>query len=223
MVELIEKTKEEISINDRATLKHMISNSQLGAKSTGIPWFQPSAHRIILHIVNEKDIPELLTINKLTNEEGDWPIVCQRAQGNPCLSCLGFIKILPSVKDERIKANLIREGNNNIIAVSRIKKYRGETFCVKLQFSGHTRPPTVIYDGYDKIVHPYIPPAYLLLCHKCGKGGHKIDQCKSRLPKYPICSQEHERKDCLKTSRKCPNCEGDQNHSPTYHKCPYLS
>ena len=71
-----------------------------------------------------------------------------------------------------------------------------------------------------KLVHPYIPPAHLLLCHRCGKGGHKTDQCKSHVPKCPICSKEHERKDCTKESRKCPNC--DQNHSATYHKCSYL-
>ena len=52
IIELIGRTKEEITINDEATLKHMLRNSQLRKKSTGIPRFLKSTHRIILHIID---------------------------------------------------------------------------------------------------------------------------------------------------------------------------
>ena len=140
---MIDKSKDEQLIHDKATINYMIQNSPLGAKSTGIPRFQTTSHKIVLQIIDNDDIPELLLLNKLTNEEGDWPIVCYRAQNNPALSSLGVIRgIPPEVKENRIKANLIREGAH-ILSVTRIKNYRGDTYTVKIQFVGTTIPETV--------------------------------------------------------------------------------
>ena len=217
---MIDKSKDEQLIHDKATINYMIQNSPLGAKSTGIPRFQTTSHKIVLQIIDNDDIPELLLLNKLTNEEGDWPIVCYRAQNNPALSSLGVIRgIPPEVKENRIKANLIREGAH-ILSVTRIKNYRGDTYTVKIQFVGTTIPETVKYNGNDKTVFPYLPPANRLLCLRCGKGRHKIVNCKTRNLKCPICSQPHERRECPKTDKKCPNCEGP--HTANYHLCPYL-
>lgn len=221
VIELVGISKTENLINDKATLRYMINSSPIGLKSSGDMRFQPATHKIILHITNSDDIEELLKIVLLTNEEEDWPIVCRRAQVNQGLSCLGVIKgIHPSVKPERVKTNLRREGVD-VIEATRITNYRGNTFCIKLKFHGSKKTHTVIYDGYDKVIHPFIPPTNTLLCHKCGKGGHRALNCNTSATKCPICSStNHERADFPKDTKKCPNC--GEGHTANYHKCPYL-
>ena len=139
------------------------------------------------------------------------------------MSCIGVIKgIHPSISDNSVKASLRREGADITLA-SRIENYRGKTFCIKLTFNGNSKPLTVSYNGFDKMIHPFIPPSSTLLCHKCGRGGHRIVDCNARTKRCPICSEEHERKECTnkaESERKCPNCQ--QNHTANYHKCPYL-
>ena len=171
IVELINNSVTAKLIEDRATLRHLLNSSLLGEKSTGIYRYQTLKNRIILHITDTKDIPDLLKTENLEdeNENERWPIKCSRAQNNPGLSCLGVIKGIPtSVDPIRVKSNLIREGTN-VIGTSRItRRYREETIttrCIKIEFYGHTKPDVVKYAGYDKKVHPYIPPIYTLLCH----------------------------------------------------------
>ena len=201
IVEFVGKSKTEELINDRATIRHLINKSPLGPKSSGGIRFQPSANKIILHINNPEHIEELLNLNKLTDEEGDWPIICHRAQVNQGLSCIGVIKgIHPSIKAERVKATLLREGGK-IIEVTRIVNQRGNTFCIKIKFQGMKKPPTVKYDGYDKFVHPFIPPSNTLLCRKCGKGSHRAIECNTKILKCPICSNNHDRVGCPKLSQ----------------------
>ena len=225
IIELIKESITEKVIEDRATLRHLLNKSQLGIKSTGIHRYQTARNRIILHIVEVNDIPELLKIEKLEDENESWPIKCYRAQNNPGLSCLGVLKGIPvSIDPIKVKTNLSREGTN-VIKTSRITRKVGEdiinTRCIKVEFYGHTKPDTVPYAGFNKKVHPYIPPTYTLLCHRCGKGGHKADQCKAR---YKVCtiwaSTEHTRDTCPKTSRRCSNCKNE--HTANYYKCPYL-
>ena len=67
IVELIEASRSEDLINDRATIRHLINNSPLGPKSLGGIRFLPSAHKIVLHIINNEDIEGLLKLDKLSN------------------------------------------------------------------------------------------------------------------------------------------------------------
>ena len=62
IVELINKSISTKLIEDRATLRHLLNNSQLGKKSTGIYRYQTIKTRIILHILEVKDIPDLLKL-----------------------------------------------------------------------------------------------------------------------------------------------------------------
>lgn len=225
ILEFIDKSKEEGIIHDRDTVRYMLDNSPFGTTYSGRPVFQFSTHSLKLFINDSREIHELLKIDKLSNEEGDWPVKCRVPIGMPGVQNIGVLKnVHPQVKVERVKTSLLRNGEQ-VIDVARIENRFGPTWVVKITFENNV-PEQVYYDGQYRYVDVYRPPQRTLMCNNCSKPGHKADDCNSR-PRCPQCSQGHGQKNCplLKgpinnALKKCPNCPG--NHSAKYGNCPFF-
>ena len=76
IIEIINDSKDSQLIHDRATLNYMLRNSPLGQKSSGIPRFLTTKHKIIIHIVNKEEVAALLNTETLNNDGVEWPIKC---------------------------------------------------------------------------------------------------------------------------------------------------
>ena len=181
VVEFVDKSKEENLIHDKGTVKLLLINSPIWEKSTKFSKFLLSAHKVVLHIIEPDDVTDLLGITQLNNAEGAWPIQCYRPVTTPGLFCFGVLKgFTLTVRTDRIKANLITSGVKNIVVVTRIENRKGPTTAIKIKFNGTAPPSSVNYVGDSRMVHPYFPPNHKLLCHRCGRGGHKYIYCRSK-------------------------------------------
>ena len=80
VIELVDKTKEEKLIVDKATILHLINSSAFNGKYSGLPRRLITKHQVVLNIINSDHVSELLLIDKLTNDEGDWPVKCRRGK-----------------------------------------------------------------------------------------------------------------------------------------------
>ncbi|CAL4212072.1 unnamed protein product [Meganyctiphanes norvegica] len=215
IMDLVEETKN--LIKDRATILNLLRTSPFGPKYSGKPRFNYTKFQLVLVINEVRDIPELLQINKLTNDEGDWPVKCRRGVRNPGLH-YGVMKgIPPEVSLDRVKAEFIRN-SIDVQDIIRINNRQGPTHCLKIEFTGEI-PEEIEYAGEPKTIYRFNPPSWTLICNNCAKGGHKADYCRSP-PKCPICSENHARKDCHKNTVQCANC--NQQHTARYGKCPYF-
>ena len=229
IMELIGKSKDQNIIRDTDTLRYMINNSPIGPKYSGRPLFQYNNHIVKLYINDDRDIPELLKIVNLENEEGEWPVKCRLPLVMPGIQKYGVLFVHPEVNANRIKSSLLRAGAK-ITEVERIVNKKGPTYCVKLTFE-NILPDTVWYDGRNKKVYVWRPPLRTLICNNCSRAGHKADNCNSS-PRCPQCSRGHGQRNCplLKaliekqgpmdhSQKTCPNC--GQKHSAKYAKCSY--
>ena len=108
VVELIGKSKDEKIIKDKGTINNLIKNSPLGPKYSGLPRRNITKHELILVIDDKSCIPDLLKIENLRNDEGDWPVKCRMGLRNPGLNS-GVLKgIDPDVKLSRVESELKR-------------------------------------------------------------------------------------------------------------------
>ena len=218
-MELHGRTKEEHLIRDKATIKALLRTSPFGPKYSGQPRHNYDKHELVLYVNDKRDVPELLGVTMLNNDEGEWPVKCRLPSVNPGLN-YGVLKgIHPIVNVHRIKAELISNGED-VEEVIRIESNNGPTYCVKVRFKLET-PNTVLYAGDNKIIHPFNPPVKSLICFNCSKPGHKADYCNSR-PRCPKCGKAHSRRDCttdttVVTNRRCANCNGQ--HKATWGGC----
>ncbi|CAL4082131.1 unnamed protein product, partial [Meganyctiphanes norvegica] len=215
IMDLVEEKKN--LIKDRATILNLLRIIPFGPKYSGKPRFNYTKFQLVLVINEVRDIPELLQINKLTNEVGDWSVKFHRGVRNPGLH-YGVMKgIPPEVSLDRVKAEFVRN-SIDVQDIIRIKNRQGPTHCLKIEFTGEI-PEEIEYAGEPKTIYRFNPPSWTLICNNCAKGGHKADYCRSP-PKCPICSENHARKDCQKYTVQCANC--NQQHTARYGKCPYF-
>ena len=218
VIELTGKGKETKLIKDKATILNLLRNSEFGDKFSGLIRRNIDKNEIIIVINDKKHCENLLLIQKLQNNEGDWPIKCRMGVRNPGLNS-GVLKgIDPDVNISRIEEELKRN-KINYRKVQRISKKGNPTYCVRIDFPGQI-PNEILYAEEMKKIEKFHPPSWTLICDKCSKGGHSKSVCTAQ-PKCPICSGAHERKDCTnKDYKKCANC--NQHHTARYGKCEYF-
>ena len=229
VIELLDKSKDEKLIVDKATILHLINTSDFKEKYSGEPRRMFSKHQIVLNIINPDHVSDLLKIEKLTNEEGDWPVKCRRGRNDNSGLHIGILKgIHQDININRVKANLVRQGLE-IGEVTRLQNRYGPTKCIIINFNNEI-PSEIVYAGRQTAIHRYNPPDRNLICNKCSLGGHKAEFCNTRGgPRCPMCSGPHSKRDCPRPKVddqlifKCPNCPDDAvPHTATYGKCPYL-
>ena len=229
VIELLGKSKDEKLIVDKATILHLINSSVFKEKYSGEPRRMFSKHQIVLNITNPDHVSDLLNVEKLTNEEGDWPVKCRRGRNESTGLHIGILKgIHQDVSINRVKANLVRQGLE-IGEVTRLQNRYGPTKCIIINFNNEI-PSEIMYAGRQTAIHRYNPPDRNLICNKCSLGGHKAEYCNTKgSPRCPMCSGPHSKRDCPrpkvddKLIFKCPNCPDDAvPHTATYGKCPYL-
>ena len=229
VIELIDKSKDEKLIVDKATILHLIDSSDFKEKYSGEPRRMFSKHQIVLNIINPDHVSDLLKIEKLNNEEGDWPVKCRRGRNDSSGLHIGILKgIHQDISINRVKANLVRQGLE-IGEVTRLQNRYGPTKCIIINFNNEI-PSEIVYAGRQTAIHRYNPPDRNLICNKCSLGGHKADYCNTKgSPRCPMCSGPHSKRDCPRTKVddklifKCPNCpDNAEPHTATYGKCPYL-
>ena len=78
VMEFIGRTKEEKIINDKETVIELLRSSPFGTKITSKPRYIYGKDELVLSIDDNRDIPELVQINLLKNEEGEWPVKCRK-------------------------------------------------------------------------------------------------------------------------------------------------
>ena len=111
VVELFGKSKDEKIIKDKGTINNLIKNSPLGPKDSGLLRRNITKHELILVIDDKSCIPDLLKIENLRNDEGDWPVKCRMGLRNPGLNS-GVLKgIDPDVKLSRVESESKRNKN----------------------------------------------------------------------------------------------------------------
>lgn len=229
IVELIDRSRDENLVKDGGTLRRIFATSPFGQCSSIYPRINHTAHKLIFSIDDIQDIPDLLKIESIRDEDlsVNWPIRTYQPVENPGLYTFGVMKgIDPAVPENRIKANL-KAGRANVSEVTRLSNRDGPTTTVKLKFDSMILPKYINYSGVTKLIHPYIPPNNRLLCHRCGRGGHKAAQCRSGGRQCPICSGPHERRGCPRDAAgqplkmECPNCH-QPGHTANWQKCTYL-
>ena len=237
IISLLGRAKEEKLIEDEVTLYHLLDSSPLAEKYSGNIRRQFTKHQLILNIKNNNDIPHLLHLDHLKDEDDIWPIkvsLPERQNNNDFV--VGVLKnIAPSIPDSRLNADFKRNEKANrdrgviILDIKRIKKkgqisqkHDESTYSVFIKFKGNKRPVDMYYGKNLCPIHPYISP--VILCKKCRKNGHKSELCENN-PRCAICGNNHLTKNCrksyaVKSDRKCPNCGG--NHTAGYGGCKYI-
>ena len=222
VIEFTGRTKEEKIINDKEMVIELLRLSPFGTKITSKPRYIYGRDELVLSIEDNRDIPELIQINFLKNAEGEWPVRCREAAKNRGAEYRVIKGIHPTVPNDRIKAQLLRNGVA-VEEVSRLYSTRGggDSYCVKVKFSGII-PSTVPYAGEQRIVHPYEPPVTSLICFNCAKPGHKAIHCNRRQQCAKCGKIGHNRFNCLtdtsiEQNRRCANCQGQ--HKATWGGC----
>ena len=225
---------DEDFLNDNGTLFYLLRNSPFTGKFQGKGNKVFSKHELTLKIIDSRYISDLLNIKYLEDGDQKWPIVCstpaRRQEEN---HCFGIIKVHPSIKDDRLKAEINRNFDLNtstgakVMEIFRIKRREGpsqhvSTWSVRLKFEGKNKPE-YFYHGEEYLdVITYYPR--LVICSKCAKSGHIAKYC-NNTPRCGRCSKHHEKWKCTvdkdnQAGRRCPNCQ--QNHTAGYGGCQYI-
>ena len=113
IVEFKGKSVEQKIVYDNDTVIYLLRNSPIGPKYSGKPRFNYNGHSLNLYIDDDRDIEELLKIDRLIDQEEEWPVVCRRPKERPTMrhGVLKWINL--NVDTVRIKNSLIRNGEKS--------------------------------------------------------------------------------------------------------------